>query len=456
VSARVSPNPLAMNANAVELVAVARLRPFAKNARTHSKKQLRQIADSIEKFGFTNPVLISDDDEIIAGHGRVEAAKLLGMESVPTLRLSHLSAAQRRAYAIADNKLALNAGWDREVLAIELQSLVDLEFDVEVTGFSLAEIDVLLDDAREASPDPTHDAENTTPPLVDPALAVTRAGDLWLLGRHRLLCGDSREPQTFDRLLRGERADLVFTDPPYNVPIDRNVCGLGCIRHREFAMGTGEMSSEAFTAFLQATLGHAAASCRDGAIAFVCMDWRHMGELLAAGRTVFSELKNLCVWNKTNGGMGSFYRSKHELVFVFKVGSAPHTNTFELGDSGRYRTNVWDYAGVNTLRRERREELAMHPTVKPVALVADAIKDCSRRGEIMLDPFGGSGTTLIAADKTGRQARLIEFDPTYCDQTLQRFEQLTGKKGRLAATGQSFEEVAEGRQLQPPQEESVS
>jgi hypothetical protein len=326
-----------MKPMAIEAMAVARLRPFAKNARVHPKKQIRQIADSIQRFGFTNPVLISDDAEIIAGHGRVQAAKLLGMESVPTLRLSHLNAAQRRAYVLADNKLALNAGWDREVLAIELQALADLEFDVEVTGFSLAEIDVLLDDAREASPDPTHDAEDATTPLFDPALAVTRAGDLWLLGRHRLLCGDSRGRETFERLLGDERADLIFTDPPYNVynvPIDRNVCGLGRIRHREFAMGAGEMSSEAFTAFLHGTLGHAAASCRDGAIAFVCMDWRHMGELLAAGRTVFSELKNLCVWNKTNGGMGSFYRSKHELVFVFKVGSAPHTNTFELGDSG--------------------------------------------------------------------------------------------------------------------------
>ncbi len=251
----------------------------------------------------------------------------------------------------------------------------------------------------------------------------------------------------------GERADLVFTDPPYNVLIDRNVCGLGRIRHREFAMAAGEMSSEAFTAFLQTTLGHTSACCRDGAIAFVCMDWRHMGELLAAGRAVFSELKNLCVWNKTNGGMGSFYRSKHELVFVFKVGNAPHTNTFELGDTGRYRTNVWDYAGVNTLRRDRMEELAMHPTVKPVALVADAIKDCSRRGEIVLDPFGGSGTTLIAADKTGRQARLVEFDRAYCDQTLRRFEQVTGKKARLAATGQSFEDVGEERQVQVDREE---
>ena len=254
--------------------------------------------------------------------------------------------------------------------------------------------------------------------------------------------------------LRGDSTDLVFTDPPYNVPIDGHVCGLGRIRHREFAMGAGEMSPEAFTAFLQVTLGHAAAFCRDGAIAFVCMDWRHMGELLAAGQTVFSEFKNLCVWNKTNGGMGSFYRSKHELVFVFKVGSGAHTNTFELGDTGRYRTNVWDYAGVNTLRSGRAEELAMHPTVKPVALVSDAIRDCSRRGEIVLDPFAGSGTSLIAAEKTGRRARLVEFDPAYCDQMLRRFERVTGKQARLAATGQTVEEVADERAGLTPIRES--
>jgi DNA modification methylase len=429
----------------VETVSLSKLRPYTKNARTHSKKQIWQIAESIKRFGFTNPVLISDDDEIIAGHGRVEAAKVLGIDNIPTVRLSHLNAAQRRAYVIADNKLALNAGWDREVLAIELQALIDLDFDVEITGFSLAEIDLVLDEARESSQDPERDADDDVPPLIDSVSATTRPGDLWLLGRHRLLCGDSRNREAFDRLLEREPADLVFTDPPYNVPIDGHVCGLGRIRHREFAMGAGEMSREAFTAFLQVALGHAAVPCRDGAIAFVCMDWRHMGELLAAGEAVFSELKNVCVWNKTNGGMGSFYRSKHELVFVFKVGSAPHVNTFGLGDTGRYRTNVWDYAGVNSLRSGRTEDLAMHPTVKPVALVSEAIKDCSRRGGIVLDPFGGSGTTLIAAAKTGRLARLVEFDPAYCDQILRRFERVTGKQAKLATTEQTFEAVAEDR-----------
>lgn len=246
-----------------------------------------------------------------------------------------------------------------------------------------------------------------------------------------------------------------ISDPPYNVPIDGHVCGLGRIRHREFAMGAGEMSPEDFTEFLKVTLGHAAAHSHDGAIAFVCMDWRHIGELLAAGQTAFSELKNVCVWNKTNGGMGSFYRSKHELVFVFKVGSAPHTNNFGLGDTGRYRTNVWDYAGINALGPGRAEELAMHPTVKPVALVADAIRDCSKRAATVLDPFAGSGTTLIAAERTGRLARLVEFDPAYCDRIVRRFAQVTGKQARLGPDGKNFEAVAEERALSSRAETSI-
>jgi DNA modification methylase len=428
-----------------EAMPVASLKAYPGNARTHSRKQIRQIANSIQRFGFTNPVLISDDNEIIAGHGRVEAAKLLGHASVPTLRLSHLTAAERRAYVIADNKLALNAGWDRELLAIELQGLIEMDFDLELTGFSLAEVDLVLDEAKESSTSGSAAPDDEVPPLGDAASAVSRAGDLWQLGRHRLVCGDCQKALTLDALLTGEQADLIFTDPPYNVPIDGHVCGLGRTRHREFAMAAGEMSSAAFTGFLQQTLGNAAAAARDGAIAFVCMDWRHMAELLAAGHAVFSSLKNLCIWNKTNGGMGSFYRSKHELVFVFKVGTAAHTNTFGLGDSGRYRTNVWDYAGVNTLRPGRGEELAMHPTVKPVALVADAIRDCSRRSEIVLDPFGGSGSTLIAAERTGRCARLIEFDPLYCDQIIRRYEAITGKQAVLAGTQLSLEAIAEQR-----------
>lgn len=373
-----------MNATppAIELRPVTALKN-ANNARRHSKKQIRQIAESIRRFGFTNPVLIRDDGGIIAGHGRVMAAKELGLETVPTLKLSHLTPEEVRAYVIADNKLALNAGWDMEMLAIEFQALIDSEFDLSFTGFSLAEIDLTFDQAREASVE-TPDGLDVIPDL--PEAAVTCLGDLWILGKHRLLCGDAREKRDYSRLLGAEKADLIFTDPPYNVEIDGNVTGLGRHSHREFAMASGEMSPEAFTEFLTTTLSNAASVCKDGAIAFACMDWRHIREMTQAGEAAFNEFKNLCIWNKTNGGMGSFYRSKHELIFVYKVGTAPHTNNFGLGETGRYRTNVWDYPGVSSLGSDRFEALSMHPTVKPVALVADAIKDCSRRGEIVTCP----------------------------------------------------------------------
>jgi len=436
------------------------LRPYAGNARRHSKRQVRQIAESIRRFGFTNPVLIGEDAGIIAGHGRVEAAKLLGMEQVPTLALAHLDSAARRAYVLADNKLALNAGWDAGMLATELQGLIDLEFDVALTGFSIAEIDLVIDEAakrKQLLPDVsgTEDWLPATTPH-----AVSRRGDIWSLGRHRLLCGDAREEQGLADLLDQEAVDLVFTDPPYNVRIDGHVCGLGSVTHRDFAFASGEMSEAEFTAFLTRTLSNMAAHCRDGAIAFVCMDWRHMREMLAAGATAFSELKNLCVWNKSNGGMGSFYRSKHELVFVFKVGRAEHTNNFGLGETGRYRTNVWDYAGISSLGATRADELAMHPTVKPVALIADAIRDCTRRGEIVLDGFGGSGSTLIAAEICGRRARLIEYEPVYCDTIITRWERLTGEAARLIRaddtslagddTGGTFEAIGSSDIPPPP------
>jgi ParB-like chromosome segregation protein Spo0J len=371
----------------IEILPLNALRPYPNNARRRSKKQVRQIAESISRFGFTNPVLISDQGEIIAGHGRVMAAKELGITTVPTVKLSHLSAEERRAYVLADNKLALNAGWDTEILALELQALIDLEFDVTLTGFSLVEVDLTLDQAREASASAPDLPADRIPALPD--TPVSRLGDLWLLGRHRVLCGNALSPEDVTRLAGAEKADLTFTDPPYNVPIDGHACGLGSVRHREFAFATGEMTMAQFTAFLTDTLSNTASTAKDGAIAYVCMDWRHMRELLDAGEKVFTDLKNLCVWNKTNGGMGSFYRSKHELVFVFKVGNAPHTNSFGLGETGRYRTNVWDYAGISSLGAKRTEELAMHPTVKPVQLIADAIRDCSRRGEIVLTSLVG-------------------------------------------------------------------
>ena len=430
----------------IEYQSVSSLKPIAHNARTHSKKQLHQIAASIREFGFTNPVLIDRSNTIIAGHGRIDAAKILGLDQVPTIQIEHLSEAQKRAYVIADNKLADNAGWDPDILAIEFQHLssIDVNFELEITGFDTAEIDLLVDGAHK--PDAIGDR---IPPTGGPP--VTQRGDLWLLGDHRIICGDARDAAVFEQLMAGDTARLAFTDPPYNVPIDGHVCGLGLVKHREFAMASGEMTAREFTAFLHTIFMNAAEVSADGAIHFICMDWRHVEEVMRAGKGAYSELKNICVWNKDNGGMGSFYRSKHELVFVLKVGNAPHLNTIELGRSGRYRTNVWDYAGVNSMRAGRLDDLAMHPTVKPVALVIDAIKDCSRRDDLVLDPFGGSGTTLIAAEKSRRRARLIEIDPAYVDVAIRRWQKLTGGSATHGASGHTFSDVAKDQPLQPLQ-----
>jgi DNA modification methylase len=428
---------------AIEQTAISALRPQPHNARIHSKRQIRQIADSIRRFGFCNAILVDDDLTILAGHGRVAAAQLLKLEYVPTVRLSHLSDADKRAYVIADNRLAEKAGWDRNLLAIELQSLIDIGFEVELTGFETPEIDLLLDEALEAS-------GLTLPPedqLPDKSKGpdTTRLGDVWALGKHRLLCGDARDAASYALLLGGKHADLVCTDPPYNVPIEGHVSGRGRTRHGEFAMASGEMSQAEFLQFLSTTLGLAVNTSRDGALHYIFMDWRHLFALLSAGCTLYDDFLNLCVWNKNNGGMGSFYRSKHELVAVFKVGTAPHINNVELGRHGRNRTNVWDYAGVNTFKAGRLDELAMHPTVKPVALVADVLKDASRRGDLVLDPFAGSGTTIIAAEKTGREAYALEIDPTYADVIVQRWQSYTGKPAQLVTSGVTFEEHAKQR-----------
>ncbi len=410
------------------------LRPFKHNSRRHNDKQISKIADSIHRFGFNNPILIDKNNTIIAGHGRWNAAKKLKQDKVPTLCLDHLSEDEVRAYILADNKLAELSDWDPEILAIELQHLssLDLDFDIEITGFEMGEIDFLIGGPVSTKLDP---ADEIIEPQTDRP-ALTKPGDLWLLGRHKLYCGSSLEEGSYALLMGQERAQMVFTDPPYNVPIDGHVCGKGAIKHREFEMGVGEMTVHEFTAFLATCMGLFQAYSSPGAMAFCCMDWRHITEVLEAARQTDYKLKNLCVWVKDNGGMGSLYRSRHELVFVLKNGKTAHINNIELGKHGRYRTNVWEYAGVNSLRKDRMKDLAMHPTVKPINLVADAIKDCSKRQGVILDPFGGSGTTLIAAEKTGRQARLIELDPHYCDVIIQRWEKLTGEKAAREAAGQ--------------------
>ncbi len=398
--------------------------PDPRNARTHSKRQVEQIAASIREFGFANPILTDANGSIIASHGRLRAAKALKLVEVPTIALANLSDAQKRALRLADNKIALNAGWDLDLLKLELGELaaLDVDLDLSLTGFSTGEIDVIL----EGSADP----EDDVVPAV-PETPRTQPGDIWILGDHRIGCGDGRDLKFLQSVIgEGGRADAAFLDPPYNVRINGHANAKG--RHREFAMASGEMSDDAFRAFLTETLGACVQVSRDGAVHFVCMDWRHMEDVAAVGGDIYGDLLNLCVWNKSNAGMGSLYRSKHELIFVYKVGNAPHANAVELGKHGRNRTNVWDYASVNSMAGSRRQDLALHPTVKPLGLVADAIQDVTKRGDLVLDIFLGSGTSLIATERTGRRFRGIDLDPAYVDVAIARWIAMTGKEPRLA------------------------
>jgi DNA modification methylase len=421
---------------------LARLKPNPRNARTHSKKQVGQIANSLLQFNVTSPIIADEDGAIIAGHGRWLAAKQLGWATFPVIIVSGLSEAKKRALALADNKIASNAGWDSEVLAKELGELAPLlaecNLDISITGFATAEIDALMID----NVDPEHDPADQ---LIQPeAVAVSHLGDIWNLGHHRLSCGDSGVDADLRALMGKYRAAMIFADPPYNVRVS-SIQGRGRIKHREFTSASGEMSPEQFIAFLKGFMRLAVLFSGEGSIHFVCMDWRHLHEIMTAGGDVYGELKNLVVWTKSNAGQGSFYRSQHELIFVFKNGEAPHQNNIELGRYGRSRSNVWAYAGINTFRKDRLAELRVHPTVKPIALVADAMRDCSRRGDIVLDPFAGSGTTILAAERVGRIGFGMEIDPLYVDVAIRRWQDLTKRDAILEATGQTFEEVAASR-----------
>ncbi len=412
------------------------LKPNPRNARTHSRAQIAQIAESISQFGFTNPILIDENGVVLAGHGRLAAAKTLGIEKVPVIQLAHLSDVEKRAFVLADNKIALNAGWDGEMLAAELGDLADLlpdldvSFDLEITGFPTGESDQLLLD---------HEADGESPPeevdLSVSSISVSQQGDLWQLGKHRLLCGDAQDGSAVTRLLGDAKADMVFTDPPYNVPVQGHVGGRGARRHKEFAFASGEMSPKDFRGFLKTCLGNLLTISSANALHYVFMDWRHIEDLLRVGRKLGLDLKNICVWNKTTPGQGSFYRSAHELVAVFAKPGARAANNIALGKHGRNRTNVWTYAGVNTFQKGPGADLSVHPTVKPISLVADAIKDGSKRGAIVLDPFLGSGTTLLAAEKVGRRASAIEYEPAYVDIAVRRWQAMTGRDAVLVATG---------------------
>lgn len=431
----------------IEYVAPQALTLEPDNPRLHSPKQIHQIGRSIQAFGFNVPVLVTATGRVIAGHGRVAAARSLGLSSIPVIRLEHLTAQQARAFAIADNKLTENSEWNEQLLAEQLKVLseADLDFNLEAIGFETAELDLLI---QGLGPLPDG-ADDPADQIVEPdsTISITQPGDLWSLGRHRILCGDALDECCYAKLMGGRKAAGVFTDPPYNVPIDRYACGFGKIKHREFSMASGEMSEAEFTQFLTGVCSFLRHHSAEGSLHYVCMDWHHIRELLAAAEPNYSEFKALCVWNKGRGGMGSFYRSQHELIFVFKNGTAPHHNNVQLGQFGRYRTNVWDYPGVNSFGRKSPEGdlLKLHPTTKPVALVADAILDCSKRGDIVLDSFLGSGTTVIAAERTGRICYGIEIDHIYVDTIIRRWQTFTGLSATHAGSGKPFHQLEKER-----------
>jgi DNA modification methylase len=428
-SNRSLPDPLSRGKLRIEYVPIRSLRPSEKNSRLHPSRQVEKLRRAIDEFGFLIPALIDERNILIAGHARIEAAEMCGLQTVPCLRTTHLSEAQKRAFAIVDNRLAQDAAWDFQVLAQELEFLRVEGVDLQMTGFEIPELEGIFA-AADASPKDTGDDQF---PQLDPTRAVTKQNNLWVLGEHRLVCADARRRETFAVLLDGHKADLVFADPPFNIKIRGPVSGKGRVKHREFAEASGEKTSAQFEKFLEDSFVLLAEYSASGAIQFICTDWRHLGEMLEAGRRVYSELKNLVVWSKNNAGLGSFYRSQHELILVWKNGRGKHTNNVQLGKHGRNRTNVRTYAGANSFSSDRLTDLAMHPTVKPVALVADAILDCSKRDDLVLDSFGGSGTTLIACERTNRKARLIEIDPLFCDQTVRRWQKLMGRLAVNAA-----------------------
>ncbi|CAJ0849423.1 hypothetical protein AMST5_00123 [freshwater sediment metagenome] len=417
------------------------LRPNPRSPRTHKKRKIEDLSRTIKALGFIGAVIVDEAGMILAGHARHAAAKLAGLTEIPTLCVQGLSHEQIRAFVLADNKYPERAGWDLELLAAELEELSvllsPLDLDLSITGFEAGEIDGLLSDMGEDLP------QEDFIPGAGPA--VTRTRDLWLLRKHRLLCGDARKPNAYSRLMNGTAAAAVITDPPYNVPIGGHAQGRGRIKHPDFVVASGEMDEEQFHAFLKNCLGAAASVSRGGAVHYVFMDWRHIETLISAGRAIYEELLNIAVWNKTNPGQGSFYRSQHELIGVFRVGPGKHQNNVELGRHGRNRSNVWTYPGVSSLGAERNKILAMHPTVKPVALVADAMRDCTGRRDIVLDPFLGSGTTVIAAEKVGRLCYGLEIDPSYVDVAVRRWQDYTKADAVLEGDGRTFDEVAAER-----------
>lgn len=406
------------------------------NARGHKDRQINALAKSIKSFGFNIPIAIDAQGQVVSGNARLEAAKKLQLPQVPVVYLDHLTPDQIKAFAIADNRLSEMSSWDDKLLAVQLKelSVVNLDFDLESTGFTIGEIDLRIEGLNDG---PVEEVESEISEVKGPV--VTQLTDLWLLGEHRLYCGNSQDSKSYEYLMHGQLAGMVITDPPYNVKVQGHVGGKGKIKHDEFAMASGEMSSAEFTAFLKNTFNLLVANSTQGSVHTIFMDWRHLPEITAAGEAEYSAMLNMCVWVKNQAGMGSLYRSQHELALIYRNGNTPHQNNVQLGRFGRYRTNVWKYGGIQTMRHgEEGDLLKIHPTVKPIQMIADVILDVSKPNDIILDPFLGSGTALLAAERVGRRCYAMELDPAYIDTAIHRWQMLTGRDAINAETGQTF------------------
>lgn len=426
--------------DAVEYVPIDDLKPYPGNPRKHPKREQKKLDASVGSFGCVIPLVVDADVNIVAGEAIYESLKRLGYTEAPILRIDHLSETEIKALRIALNRIAELAEWDEEKLVLELRHLVVLDCDVELTGFEAPEIDLIIGDALSAAGD---NAADDIPDVE--SIAVSKLGDLWVLDGHTVFCGDATDIVAYDRLMDARMAQMVITDPPYNVPIRGNVSGLGKTKHGEFVRASGEMSDAEYETFLIAFICNLVGFSIEGSVHYLFIDWRHVGVLERVCRQYYGEQLNLCVWVKSNGGMGSMYRSRHELVLVFKKGHTPHINNVQLGRYGRNRTNVWEYDGCSTGTKERRADLALHPTVKPAEMIADAIKDASKPRGLILDPFLGAGTTLIACEMTGRVCAGLELDPRYVDVAIRRWEAYTGGEALHAGTGLTFAELRERR-----------
>ncbi len=412
------------------------LRPPERSVRTHNRAQERKLTRIIRKHGIVAPIIVDPNGNIINGELVWKCSKKLGFDSVPTVVVRTNDPAAVKALRLALNRVAEDAGWDKENLREELKYLLEVDYELDLTGFDAPEIDAILEIET-----PTIGVVDLDEEELPTGPAVADTGDIIACGRHRIACGDARDPALLARLRGKNAVRMVMTDPPYNVPIDGFVGGKGSVKHREFAHASGEMSDAEFLAFLAAFFTTAMTTLIPGALVYAWMDWRHIDTLIAAGKQSGLSLLNLCVWAKTTAGMGSLYRSQHELCAVFKFGDEPHVNNVELGKHGRSRSNLWTARGMASFGRERNE-LSLHPTIKPVRLLADAILDASKRGDTVLDSFLGSGSTLLACDEIGRRCFGVEIDPAYVDVAVRRWQKVTRRDAIFEDTGETFDERA--------------